>query len=62
MSGNFTNKANVVDDFIIYKKLGEGKFGMVNLVRHKKTNIICALKKIPKPLIKSNMMIDQLAL
>lgn len=62
MSGNFTNKANIVDDFIIYKKLGEGKFGMVNLVRHKKTNTICALKKIPKALIKSNMMIDQLAL
>lgn len=62
MSGNYTHKTNIVDDFIVYKKLGEGKFGIVNLVRHKKTNIICALKKIPKALIKSNMMIDQLAL
>lgn len=34
----------------------------MNLVKHRKTNSIFALKKIPKALIKSNMMIDQLAL
>jgi serine/threonine protein kinase len=47
---------------MIDKKLGEGKFGCVNLVRHKKTSSLFALKKVPKALIKSNMMIDQLTL
>ena len=28
---------NPTDDFEIGKKLGEGKFGSVNIVRHKKT-------------------------
>jgi serine/threonine protein kinase len=51
-----------VEDFIVDKKLGEGKFGCVNLVKHKRTNSLFALKKIPKQLIKANMMIDQLAL
>lgn len=55
-------KGGIIDDLIIDKKLGEGKFGCVNLVKHRKTNSIFALKKIPKALIKSNMMIDQLAL
>lgn len=32
------------------------------MVRHKKTNSIFALKKIPKSMIKSHLMIDQLAL
>jgi serine/threonine protein kinase len=44
------------------KKLGEGKFGCVNMVRHKKSLGFFALKKIPKNLIKSHMMVDQLAL
>lgn len=52
----------LIDEFSIDKKLGEGKFGCVNLVRHKKTRGLFALKKIPKALIKSNMMVDQLAL
>jgi len=50
------------EDFEIGKKLGEGKFGCVNLVKHKKTGGIFALKKIPKSLIKSHMMVDQLIL
>lgn len=57
-----SNKCIQVDDFIVDKKLGEGKFGCVNLVKHKRTNAVFALKKIPKSLIKSNMMVDQLSL
>ena len=44
------------------KKLGQGKFGCVNIVRHRKTCGVFALKKIPKAMIKSHMMVDQLAL
>jgi serine/threonine protein kinase len=43
------------------KKLGEGKFGSVSLVRHKVTGGMFALKKIPKELIQSHMMVDQVA-
>jgi serine/threonine protein kinase len=57
-----SSKGIQVNDFIVDKKLGEGKFGCVNLARHKQTNGLFALKKIPKALIKSNMMVDQLAL
>jgi serine/threonine protein kinase len=32
------------------------------MVRHKKTNSIFALKKIPKSMIKSHLMVEQLAL
>lgn len=46
-----------LDDFSILKTLGEGKFGTVMMVQHKKTNSIFALKKIPKSMIKSHMMI-----
>lgn len=53
---------SMVDEFDVGKKLGEGKFGCVNIARHKKTQGIFALKKIPKAMIKSHMMIDQLAL
>ncbi len=52
-----SGKAVQVDDFILDKKLGEGKFGCVNLVRHKRTNGLFALKKIPKQLIKANLMV-----
>lgn len=49
-------------DFEIVKTLGEGKFGLVMMARHKKTRGIYALKKIPKEMIKSHYMVDQLAL
>lgn len=52
----------MMDEFQIGKKLGEGKFGCVNIVRHKKTLGLFALKKIPKTMIKSHMMVDQLSL
>ena len=35
---------------------------MVNLARHRKTSTLYALKKIPKAMIKSHMMLDQTAL
>jgi serine/threonine protein kinase len=44
------------------RKLGEGKFGVVNLARHKKSLGLFALKKIEKAIIKSHMMTDQLSL
>lgn len=49
-------------DFEVVKTLGEGKFGLVMMARHKKTKGIYALKKIPKEMIKSHYMVDQLAL
>lgn len=51
-----------VEDFNLLKNLGEGKFGIVTMARHKKSGSLFALKKIPKALIKSHLMIDQLAL
>ena len=37
-----------IEDFEILKFCGEGVFGSVYIARHKKTNFICALKKILK--------------
>lgn len=51
-----------MDDFVIGKTLGEGKFGVVMMARHRKSGFLVALKKIPKDMIKSHYMIDQLAL
>ena len=51
-----------IDDFTIGKKLGEGKFGVVTVCKHRRTGMVAALKKIPKSMIKSHMMVDQLAL
>lgn len=48
---------SLYDEFEQGKKLGEGKFGSVNIVRHKRTGGVFALKKIPKALIKSHMMV-----
>jgi serine/threonine protein kinase len=42
--------------------LGSGKFGTVMMARHKKTGSLFALKKIPKEMIRSHFMIDQLTL
>jgi serine/threonine protein kinase len=42
--------------------LGSGKFGTVMMVKHKKTGSLFALKKIPKEMIRSHFMIDQLTL
>ena len=52
----------LIEEFEEGKRLGEGKFGVVNWARHRPTGAIFALKKIQKALIKSNMMVDQTAL
>ena len=51
-----------IEEFSLGKTLGEGKFGVVTMARHKKTNTLIALKKIPKAMIKSHMMVEQLTL
>jgi serine/threonine protein kinase len=51
-----------LNDFLVGKKLGEGRFGSVFTVVHKSTGAIFALKKIPKSVLKEHMMIDQFSL
>ena len=51
-----------IDDFVLGKKLGEGRFGNVFMAIHKKTGSIFAIKRVPKETLKQNMMIDQFAL
>jgi len=43
-----------LEDFEVIKLLGEGRFGQVSLVRHRKTNFLCALKGIPNSLMASD--------
>lgn len=57
-SQKLSNKPSI-SDFTLLKKLGEGKFGSVFQAFHKITNSIFAVKKIPKDILKKNMMIDQ---
>lgn len=52
----------MLEDFSIGKNLGEGKFGLVMVARNKKNGFLIALKKIPKAMIKSHYMIEQLTL
>jgi serine/threonine protein kinase len=56
------NKRVSINDFILGKNLGEGKFGTVFQAYEKRTKSIYALKKIPKSMIKSHWMIDQFIL
>jgi len=51
-----------INDFILGKNLGEGKFGVVFQAIHKKSGWLVALKKVPKDMIKSHLMIDQFIL
>lgn len=51
-----------VRDFIMGKNLGEGKFGVVYQAVHKATGWLFALKKVPKEMIKSHLMVDQFIL
>ena len=44
------------------KMLGGGKFGTVFQAIHIKTNSMYAIKKVPKKIIKDNMMIHQFTL
>lgn len=51
-----------ISDFTLGKNLGEGKFGVVYQAIHKPTGWLFALKKVPKDMIKSHLMIDQFIL
>lgn len=61
-SSNKFNDKVTLDDFILGKNLGQGKFGIVQMVEHKATGAIFAMKKVKKDFIKSNKMVDQFAL
>jgi aurora kinase len=49
-----------IDDFVIGKQLGCGKFGNVFVVKHKITGFVCALKIIPKEMVREENIINQL--
>ena len=49
------NRENVFKQYKIIKKIGEGSYGVVWKVKHKKTNLIRAMKKIKKKIIKQMM-------
>lgn len=55
-------KSVSIEDFILETKLGGGKFGTVYKAYHIKTGSVYALKKIPKKMIKDNMMVAQFTL
>lgn len=48
-----------IEDFIIEKKLGGGKFGTVYRAYHPRTCSVFALKRIQKKVLQENMLIDQ---
>jgi serine/threonine protein kinase len=58
----FMNKKLSINDFVMGRNLGEGKFGTVYQAFEKKAKSVYALKKIPKSTIKSHWMIDQFVL
>lgn len=51
-----------INDFILGKVLGEGKFGVVYQAIHRPTGWLFAIKKVPKQTIKSHLMVDQFIL
>lgn len=51
-----------IDDFMMGKFLGEGRFGTVHQVIHKQTGSLFALKKISKETVKKMNMVNQLVL
>ena len=48
------------DDFEIGKKLGNGMFGEVFLVRHKILKFVCAMKILKKEVVRTQKVEDQL--
>ena len=48
------------DDFEIGKKLGNGMFGEVFLVRHKTLKFVCAMKILKKEVVRTQKVEDQL--
>lgn len=56
-------KINIkIQDFILHDKLGGGKFGTVYKALNVKSRTLYALKKIPKKILKDNLMVDQFTL
>jgi len=51
-----------LDDFIVGKSLGQGRFGTAHIAFHKHTGAIFAIKKVKKEVIKANKLIDQFIL
>lgn len=62
MKDVFAHRNVTINDFVLGKNLGEGKFGTVFQVIDKKTKAIFALKKVPKNIIKSHWMVEQFLL
>ncbi len=60
--GEKTGMSTTVDDFVMGKFLGEGRFGTVHQVIHKQTGALFALKKISKESVKKLNMVNQLTL
>jgi aurora kinase len=48
------------NDFVIGKKLGKGKFGDVHLAKHKHLGFACAIKIIPKSMLKDEQLQNQI--
>ena len=61
-SRSIRDKKYTINDFMLGKNLGEGKFGTVFQAMEKKSKALYALKKVPKSIIKSHYMIDQFIL
>lgn len=49
-----------VGDFELGKELGKGKFGLVRMVRHRKTGLFFCLKIIKKAMIVKEELQEQL--
>jgi serine/threonine protein kinase len=46
-------------DFVLGKKLGKGKFGEVYLSKHKYLGFVCAIKIIPKSVLRDDKLQNQ---
>jgi aurora kinase len=53
-------KAPCMDDFVLGKKLGKGKFGEVYLSKHKHLGFVCAIKIIPKSVLRDEKLQNQI--
>ena len=54
------NKENIKDNYQILSKIGEGSYGVVWKVRHKRTNLIRAMKKITKNLLSKTETVNEI--
>lgn len=49
-----------IEDFRLGRLLGNGKFGSVYVAKHRLTGFVCAIKIIPKEMVKEENIINQL--